>query len=41
MIDLSYHREPEPKDPEPEEIVMAILAIVMWVVIILGCMGAF
>lgn len=42
IIDLSApKRKPEEHDPEPEEIVMAVIAVVLWTVIIIGCMGAF
>ena len=39
MIDLSYHRKQQPKRWEPEEIIVAGLAIVIWVGIVLGIMA--
>ena len=38
MIDLSYHKQRKAKDPEPEQIVMAVIAAVMWAIIIIGSM---
>lgn len=41
IIDLSApKRKPEEHNPEPEEIAMAVIAIVLWTVVILGVMGA-
>ena len=31
MVDLSYHKREESKDPEPEEIVIAILVVLIWI----------
>ena len=39
MIDLSYHRKQQPKRWEPEEIIVAGLAIVIWVGIVFGIMA--
>ncbi len=39
MIDLNYAPKKEPKGAEPEEIVVAALAIGIWLGIILGIMA--
>ena len=39
MIDLSYKPKQQPKHWEPEEIIVAGLAIVIWVGIVLGIMA--
>ena len=31
MIDLNYHPKQQPKNPEPEEIACAVIAIVIWI----------
>ena len=31
MIDLNYHPKKQPKEPEPEEIACAVIAIVLWI----------
>lgn len=39
MIDLSYKPKPQPKKAEPEEIIIAVLATVIWVGITIGIMA--
>lgn len=39
MIDLNYKPKKQPKQTEPEEIIVAALAIMIWLGIILGIMG--
>lgn len=41
MIDLSYHKKEEPKDEwDSEEIACAIIACILWTVILVGMMAA-
>ena len=35
MIDLSYHKKEEPKGWEPEEIVCAVVAMMIWITIMI------
>ena len=39
MIDLNYTPKRQPKQAEPEEIAVAVIAIVIWTIIIFGIMG--
>ena len=39
MIDLSYHKKPKPEKMQPEEIACAIIAILLWTIIIFGIMA--
>ena len=39
MIDLSYKRKTQPKKAEPEEIIVAVMATVIWIGIIIGIMA--
>lgn len=39
MIDLSYKPRNRKKHAEPEEIIVAVLAIAIWLGIIFGIMG--
>ena len=39
MIDLNYTPKRQPKRAEPEEIAVAVIAIVIWTIIIFGIMG--
>ena len=40
MIDLNMKPKPKPEKTEPEEIVMGVIAVVLWVVIVFGWMSA-
>lgn len=40
MIDLNMKPKAKPQKTEPEEIAMFIVAAVLWIVIVLGWIGA-
>ena len=40
MIDLSYKPKKEPRQAEPEEVVMGAIAVILWIVIVIGWIGA-
>ena len=40
MIDLNRKATPKPEKAEPDEIVMGAIAVSLWIVIVIGWIGA-
>lgn len=40
MIDLSYKPKPKQEKTQPEEIFCGVIAAVIWIVIVIGWVGA-
>ena len=40
MIDLNRKATPKPEKAQPEDIVMGVIAVILWVVIMIGWIGA-
>lgn len=40
MIDLSYKVQKKAEKAQPEDIVMGVIAVVLWIVIVIGWIGA-